>query len=91
MNPTQMSDDLLFNTTVDAITRAAYDENSGNDSGAYEQAMDLMRESRRRLTEAGHDQWCQDDIYTRAHREAMARQLGHAAEPTECTCERGNS
>lgn len=86
MNPSFLTDSDLFTETVKAITRAAYGEAQGGDAASHERAMDLMRESRSRLTAAGHSGNCQDDIYTRAYRQAMADQLGGTPEPTTCTC-----
>ena len=89
MTYTAMTDEQLFTETVGAIKRAAHGEAQGGDAASYEYAMDLMRESRRRLVAAGHDSRCQDDIYTRAYRQALADQFGDAPEPTRCTCGKG--
>ncbi len=86
MIPAPLTDRQLHDETVTAITRAAVGESRGGDSASYDYAMELMRESRRRLVDAGHSARCQDDIYTRAHRQAMAEQLGGTFEPTVCTC-----
>ncbi len=91
MNFTQLTDQQFHDETVTAIKQAAYGESRGGDSASYDYAMDLMRESDRRLVDAGHDSRCQDGIYTRAYRQAMAEQLGGTPEPTVCTCGKGNA
>ncbi len=86
MIPAQLTDRQLHDETVTAIKRAAYGESQGGDSASYDYAMTLMRESDRRLIDAGHSARCHDGIYTRAYRQAMAEQFGGAVEPTGCTC-----
>jgi hypothetical protein len=85
-NPATMSDDVLFEACVGAIRRAAVGESQGGDPRSYNYAMELMAESQRRLTAAGHGSRCRSGAYTRAFEEATARHAGREPEPRLCTC-----
>lgn len=86
MNLTAVSDTDLFDLTVKAIWRAAVGESQGGHDPSYDNAMDLLAESNRRLDAAGHEEYCKSGVYSRAFEQATAEHAYRTPEPQGCTC-----
>lgn len=83
---TSLTDEQLFDHAVDAIWRAAEGESRGGHDASYNTAMGFLAESNRRLVAAGHKEYCEAGIYSRAFEKATAEHAGRQPQEKTCTC-----
>lgn len=81
-----MSDRELFGESLSAIWAGARGEARGGDVLSYRHATEVMRESDRRLVEAGHSDRCESGIYRWAYEVATADHAGRPSQRPECSC-----